>query len=111
MSEAAVTAEIVPTPDPEKKKSGFKMPGAYTILFALIVLMAILTWIIPAGRYDLDDTGAPIPGTYHGVDASPARVIRDSLRAPIEGMYGVQDETGNVNAFNYGDLYGAIDVA
>ena len=26
-------------------------------------------------------------------------------------MYGIQDETGNVNAFNYGELYGAIDVA
>ena len=108
----------VPTPAPvsdpqleEKKKSGFKMPGAYTILFMLIVLMAVLTYVIPAGRYDLDDTGAPVPGTYHEVEAEHARIVRDSLRAPIEGMYGVQDETGNVNAFNFGDLYGAIDVA
>ncbi len=92
-------------------KSGFKMPGAYTILFLLIVLMAVLTYVVPAGRYELDDTGAPVPGTYHEVEADPARIIRDSLRAPIEGMYGVQDETGNVNAFNYGELYGAIDVA
>jgi uncharacterized ion transporter superfamily protein YfcC len=93
------------------EKTGFKMPGAYTILFLLIILMAIATYIIPAGRYELDDTGAPIPGTYHEVEADPARIVRDSLRAPIEGMYGVQDETGNVNAFNYGELYGAIDVA
>ncbi|HYJ12822.1 MAG TPA: hypothetical protein VEW66_04485 [Thermomicrobiales bacterium] len=114
-----MTEPVAPVPTPAgvdapqetERKSGFKMPGAYTILFLLIVLLAILTYIIPAGRYDLDDTGAPIPGTYHEVDAVPARIIRDSLRAPIEGMYGVQDETGNVNAFNYGELYGAIDVA
>ena len=101
----------VDTPQETEPKSGFRMPGAYTILFLLIILMAIATYIIPAGRYELDDTGAPIPGTYHEVDAEPARVVRDSLRAPIEGMYGVQDETGNVNAFNFGELYGAIDVA
>jgi len=29
---------------------GFSLPSAYTILFALIVLMAIATYIIPAGR-------------------------------------------------------------
>lgn len=107
----APTPAGVDAPQETAKKSGFKMPGAYTILFLLIILMAILTYIIPAGRYELDDTGAPIPGTYHEVEAVPARIIRDSLRAPIEGMYGVQDETGNVNAFNYGELYGAIDVA
>ena len=27
-------------------------PSAYTILFALIAIMAALTWVIPAGQYD-----------------------------------------------------------
>ena len=31
--------------------SRFALPSAYTILFGLIVIMAICTWIIPAGRY------------------------------------------------------------
>lgn len=101
----------IPTAPAEEKKHRFKMPGAYTILFILIILVAISSYFIPAGLYDLDSDGAPIPGTYHEVDANPARIVRDTLRAPIEGMYGVQDETGNVNAFNYGELYGAIDVA
>src|SRR5262245_60639286 len=87
----------------EEKKHRFKMPGAYTILFVLIILVAISSYFIPAGVYDLNSEGEPIPGTYHEVDAQPARIIRDSLRAPIEGMYGIQDETGNVNAFNYGE--------
>ncbi len=32
--------------------SRFRFPTAFTILFGLIVVVAILTWIIPAGRYD-----------------------------------------------------------
>jgi uncharacterized ion transporter superfamily protein YfcC len=31
--------------------------------------------------------------------------------APVNGMYGIQDSTGNINIYNDGSLYGAIDVA
>ena len=74
-----------------ERQSRFTLPSAYTILFALIVITAILTWIIPAGQYDLDTEGAPIPGTYHEIDAHPQRIIVDSLKAPINGMYGIED--------------------
>ena len=40
------------------------MPTAYTILFLLIILVAIATWFIPAGTYDYVD-GVPVAGTYH----------------------------------------------
>ena len=96
--------------EPEKK-SGFRLPSAYTILFALIVLAAIATWIIPAGTYDLNPEGEPIPGTYHEVDAKPARILVDSLTAPINGLYGIEDATGNINYYNSGSLFGAIDIA
>jgi uncharacterized ion transporter superfamily protein YfcC len=89
----------------------FTLPSAYTILFALIVLMALATWIIPAGVYQLDKDGAPIPGTYHSVDSQPARVLVDSLTAPINGLYGIEDAKGNINYYNTGTLFGAIDVA
>jgi uncharacterized ion transporter superfamily protein YfcC len=93
-------------------KPRFTLPSAYTILFALIVLTALATWIIPAGQYALDPDGSPIPGTYQEVDSSPQRIIVDSLEAPINGMYGIEDaETGNVDVFNSGTLFGAIDVA
>ncbi len=93
-------------------KSRFTLPSAYTILFALIVLTAIATWIIPAGQYDLDTEGSPIPGTYHEIDAHPQRIIVDSLKAPINGMYGIEDPTtGQIDVFNTGTLFGAIDVA
>ena len=75
----------VATQDPAPKK-GFALPSAYTILFILIVIVAIATWIIPAGKYDVDPDGAPIPGTYHRVDSNPQRIVVDSLMAPINGL-------------------------
>jgi uncharacterized ion transporter superfamily protein YfcC len=96
--------------EPERK-SRFTLPSAYTILFALIVLAAIATWIIPAGTYNLNEEGEPIPGTYHEVDAKPSRILVDSITAPINGLYGIEDETGNINYYNSGTLFGAIDVA
>jgi uncharacterized ion transporter superfamily protein YfcC len=104
MSEAAVAS-------PPPAKSRFTLPSAYTILFALIVLAAIATWIIPAGTYDLNDAGEPIPGTYHEVEAKPSRIVVDSLTAPINGLYGIEDAKGNINYYNSGTLFGAIDIA
>jgi uncharacterized ion transporter superfamily protein YfcC len=104
MSEGAVAA------GPEKK-GRFTLPSAYTILFALIVLAAIATWVIPAGIYNLNAAGEPIPGTYHEVAAKPARILVDSLTAPINGLYGIEDAKGNINYYNSGSLFGAIDIA
>jgi len=43
----------------EEKKKGFRFPTAYTILFLLIILVAIGTWVIPAGSYDYNEDGEP----------------------------------------------------
>ena len=99
----------VATPEPER--SGFRLPSAYTILFILIVLTALATWIIPAGVYDTDADGQPIPGSYHTVEPNPQRVVIDSLLAPINGLYGIEGEDGSISIWNSGELFGAIDVA
>ena len=96
---------------PKKKRRGFTLPSAYTILFMLIVLAAIATWIVPAGTYELDDEGAPIPGTYQEIEQKPQRILVDSLKAPINGLYGVENAKGNIDFYNNGTLFGAIDVA
>ena len=107
MSEGAVAAAGEP-----EKKSRFTLPSAYTILFVLIVLAAIATWVIPAGVYNLNaNTGEPIPGTYHEVASHPARILVDSLTAPINGLYGIENAKGNINYYNSGSLFGAIDIA
>ena len=66
----------------EPKKPRFQLPSAYTILFALIVLTALATWVIPAGTYALDADGSPIPGTYEEVDASPAKIVQSTRSRP-----------------------------
>ena len=75
------------------------------------MLAAIATWVIPAGTYNLNPAGEPIPGTYHEIDAKPSRILVDSLTAPINGLYGIEDATGNINYYNSGTLFGAIDIA
>lgn len=94
------------------KKSRFHLPSAYTILFGLIIATAVATYLIPAGAYDVDAEGAPVPGTYHSIESNPARIVVDSLKAPINGMYGLEDaESGAVDVYSSGTLFGAIDVA
>jgi uncharacterized ion transporter superfamily protein YfcC len=100
-----------PAPESEEKKGGFSFPSAYTILFLLIVVFTILTWIIPAGKYNVDPAGNLIPGTYHTVPRNGQRFFTGSLEAPVNGMYGIQDAAGTVSPYNIGALYGAIDVA
>jgi uncharacterized ion transporter superfamily protein YfcC len=110
---------------PAEKKKGFQFPSTFAILFALTILVAILTWIIPAGVYNLDAEGKPQPGTYHQVKSNP-QGVGDILLAPINGMYGLlsnpgpllpQDNpnegvnAGNVSVNNEGALYGSIGVA
>ncbi|WP_019145855.1 YfcC family protein [Aeromicrobium massiliense] len=99
------------TEAPARRRRRFTLPSAYTILFALIVLMAIATWIIPAGEYELDADGAPVPGSYQEVDGDSARIVVDSLTAPINGLYGIEDAEGTISYYNEGVLFGAIDVA
>ncbi|MBR5328821.1 MAG: YfcC family protein [Firmicutes bacterium] len=93
------------------------MPTAYSILFLLIIVVAIATWFVPAGEYDIfmDQSGVekPISGTYHQVE-SEAQTIGDVLLAAFRGFYdavdiclfilavggflGVMMKTGAVNA-------------
>src|SRR5215217_2902827 len=100
----------VPPVRPTKKKR-FTLPSAYTILFALIVLAAIATWVIPAGIYKVNKAGEPKPGSYHEVAANPQRILIDSVEAPLNGLFGIENKQGNINYYNSGTLFGAIDVA
>jgi uncharacterized ion transporter superfamily protein YfcC len=110
-STAGPTQISEPPQPPAKKKRAFTLPSAYTILFILIVLAAIATWVVPAGTYKLNKAGEPIPGSYHTVKSHPQRILVDSLTAPINGLYGIEDAKGNINYYNSGTLFGAIDVA
>ena len=106
-----MTALTEPLPAETKPKKKFEFPSAFTILFLLLILIAAATWLIPAGSYDYTDTGEPVPGTYHEVPANPQQLLASALKGPINGMYGIEDASGNVDVWNSGELFGAIDVA
>lgn len=57
----------------EKKK--FNLPHIFVILFCIVLLCAVLTWIIPAGNFDrvVNESGREVvvAGTWHEVEATP----------------------------------------
>ncbi len=77
----------------EKKK--FNLPHTFIILFAIIVLCAVMTWIIPAGSFDYmenaDGRSVAIAGTWHTVDdVSPVGPFR-VFELVYEGMVDAAD--------------------
>ena len=77
----------------------FSFPSAYTILFGIIIFVAMLTWIVPAGQYHtrMDDVlgrDVPVAGTYHEVESSP-QGFESVLLAPIAGFYDPDTNEAN----------------
>ncbi|GAB6085963.1 YfcC family protein [Alkaliphilus crotonatoxidans] len=77
------------------KKRKFKVPHTYVILFSVILLMALLTYFIPAGEYDriLDEATDRIvvdPGSYHQVEQNPIKFF-ELFKAVPKGMAEAQN--------------------
>jgi len=91
-------------PDSEAHDLASRFPTAYSILFGLIIVIAALTWIIPAGQYDRvmnEEIGreVAVPGTYQVVEPHPQGFV-DVMLAPTAGFYDPDSYAAN-----------AIDVA
>jgi len=89
-----------------------KIPHTYVLLISLTVLAAILTWVVPAGRYERAvDRGRTLidPASFHAVQAQPAGIFEVLLAFPkalvevadiifyifiIGGTFGVLNRTG-----------------
>ncbi len=76
----------------EKKK--FSVPHVFILLFAIIVLCTVMTWIVPAGEFDRVE-GAngrmlAVAGTWHEVESSPVGVFQ-MFRAVYDGMLNAAD--------------------
>lgn len=75
-----------------KKKKG-KVPHTYVILFAMIIIIAILTYVIPAGQYQKveSSTGRMIvdPASYQQIESAPAKLF-DVLKAFPKGLAAAQ---------------------
>ncbi|MCE8019438.1 YfcC family protein [Halomonas sp. MCCC 1A11036] len=80
-------AEVVAS----KSEKRFRFPTAFTILFGLTILAAVLTWVVPAGQYEraYDESlgrEVTVVGSYQQVEANPQNAW-DVLMAPVAGLY------------------------
>lgn len=67
-------------------KKSFKMPDTIVILVAMLVIVCLLTYILPAGSFDFAKDGKTvIPGTYHYVEKNPAGIV-EFMEAFYKGM-------------------------
>jgi uncharacterized ion transporter superfamily protein YfcC len=64
-SETAAPEPAVPSPPAEPRARTFKFPTAFTVLAAVLLLVWIASFFVPAGAYETDTAGSPKPGTYH----------------------------------------------
>jgi uncharacterized ion transporter superfamily protein YfcC len=59
-------------PDGTQPPKKFKFPTAFTVLAAVLILVWIASFFIPAGIYNKDASGSPMPGTYHKLPSCSA---------------------------------------
>lgn len=62
-----------------------KMPHTYSILFCMIIIAAILTWVVPAGEYErieVDGRQVVNPEGFHYVDKNPQSITDVFMSIP-----------------------------
>lgn len=111
----------------EKIKRTLQVPHTYTIIFVLMILVAVLTWIVPSGAFDTTEVGGrevTVSGTYQEID----KVIVDEetgeqtdlrqgvdavLQAPLQGIEAAVEVVAFIfivgGAFQIITATGAID--
>ena len=72
----------------------FKMPNTYVVIFIMLILAALLTWIIPSGSYErvINEAGTEVivDGSFQYIDADPVGPI-GIFRAIVQGFTQTAD--------------------
>ena len=82
-----------------KQKKGIQLPHIYVLLFSIIVVCTILTWVLPAGEFDRvvnEATGrtVAVAGTFHTVKQSPVGIFQ-----MFQAIYNGMCDAGSVTFF------------
>ena len=82
-----------------KKKKGITLPHIYILLFSIIVVCTILTWVLPSGEFDRvvnEATGrtVAVAGTFHTVEQSPVGIFQ-----MFQAIYNGMCDAGSVTFF------------
>ena len=66
----------------------FKLPNTFVLLFAILALIALATWLVPGGKYDthmVNGKALVDPGTFRYVPSAPQGPVA-LMMAPIKGF-------------------------
>ncbi|MDN3438499.1 YfcC family protein [Planococcus sp. APC 3900] len=104
------------TAETKKKRKKLKVPHIFVILFLMIALASLVSYIIPAGQFErvTNESGAEIiqPGTFEYIEASPVTFFEFMFAIPdgfiqtaeiifgiimIGGMFAVIERTGVIS--------------
>jgi uncharacterized ion transporter superfamily protein YfcC len=114
---APETSPAAPAPQTRK----LKFPTAFTVLAAVLVLVWVASFFVPAGAYKIDPkSGGPVPGSYRElpscssvqgdelcVETAFDQRLKQLFIAPANGLYGIENDRGFVSADEQGFLYGS----
>ncbi len=99
----------------------FKSPDTTLLIFSMIVIAAIMTWIVPSGAFEKDTIEVEgvgtrevvVPGSFHYLDEQQPQGIGAVLTAPVHGFLDAADIVIFVlivgGAFSVFAATGAID--
>lgn len=77
------------------KKSRFKVPHTLVILFAMVVLAQVVSYVLPAGEFDRVENSAGrlqvVPGSFHLTPDAPSVSPLASLTAIPRGLSGAHE--------------------
>ncbi|MGB9110120.1 MAG: YfcC family protein [Telluria sp.] len=65
-----------------------RMPNTFVLLFAILALIALATWLVPGGKYDthlVNGKQLVDPATFHYVASAPQGLVA-LMKAPIKGF-------------------------
>lgn len=103
----------------EKAKSKmrrWRMPSAFAIIFGITAVMALLTWIVPSGQYELetnaDGDSVPVAGTYKQIDKVTTETVdgEETTTDVRQGLWEVVQAPVQGTLRSEGATTGAIDV-
>ena len=60
----------------EKKKKGFSLPHVYIVILILMLIITVMTYIVPAGSYLRDASGAVDPNSFSYIDQTPVGFLQ-----------------------------------
>lgn len=101
-----------------KEQKRFKIPHTYALLFFVIVLVAVLTYMVPAGEFNRAEDPATgrifvVPDSYHEVESNPTSFFEVFKAIPagmeksgyiiffvlmIGGSFGILQATGAIDS-------------